>query len=71
MQKKINAQKTLCTLVLKAFSVGMIALSESEVNVVRAMMASKRPLKDTHVAVLRAFIERAGQQPERNPIENK
>lgn len=56
---KIKIQKDLCGTILDAHDAGVLAMSDSEVAVVQAMEASGEPLKDTHLAVLRALVERA------------
>ena len=56
---KIKLQRDLCASVLNAHKSGILPLSGSEAAVVRAMEASGKPLKDTHLAVLRALVERA------------
>ena len=58
-QAKIKLQRELCASVLGAHKSGILTMSGSEVAVVRAMEASGKPLKDTHLAVLRALVERA------------
>jgi len=56
---KIKLQRELCASVLGAHEAGILTMTDSEVAVVRAMEASGKPLKDTHLAVLRALVERA------------
>jgi len=58
---KIQLQKDLCGTVLDAHDAGILQMTDSEISVVRAMEKSNKPLKDTHLAVLRALVERAGQ----------
>lgn len=68
MDKKIISQKSLCELVLRAFEVGMIDMTDGEVSLVKAMKELEKPFKDIHVAVLRALIERAGKKEQNNEI---
>jgi hypothetical protein len=56
---KVRLQKELCTTVLSAHDAGILPMTDSEAAVVRAMKKSNKPLKDTHLAVLRALVERA------------
>jgi hypothetical protein len=58
---RIIIQRDLCATVLNAHEDGILPMTDSEVDVVKAMEKSNKPLKDTHLAVLRAFIERAGK----------
>jgi hypothetical protein len=58
---RIRQQRDLCASILRANRCGILHLSQREIDVVRAMRGSCNPLKDTHLAVLRALVERAGQ----------
>ena len=65
MEKKIISQKSLCELVLKAFEIGIIDMTNGEISLVKAMKELEKPFKDIHVAVLRALIERAGKREQK------
>ncbi|MEJ2023406.1 MAG: hypothetical protein P8Y00_00010 [Deltaproteobacteria bacterium] len=56
---KVKLQKELCATVLSAHEAGILPMTNSEVAVVQAMEKSNKPIKDTHIAVLRALVERA------------
>jgi len=58
---RIRLQRDLCSSILTANRAGILTLSDGEMSVVRTMKGSGKPLKDTHIAVLQAFIERAGK----------
>jgi hypothetical protein len=68
VDKKIISQKSLCELVLRAFEVGIIDMTDGEVSLVKAMKEKQKPFKDIYVAVLRALIERAGKKEQNNEI---
>lgn len=57
--QRIRHQRDLCDSILRANRCGILHLSQREIDVVRAMRLSCNPLKDTHIAVLKALINRS------------
>jgi hypothetical protein len=55
----IIEQRALCECILYANLMRTILLTDLEVQIVRKMKKSDKPLKDWHLAILKAFVERA------------
>lgn len=55
----IIEQRALCESILYANLTHIIVLSALEVQIVRKMKKTDKPLKDWHLAILKAFVERA------------
>jgi len=54
----IGVQRKICQAIIDAYLFGCLEITETEQKIVLKLKAFDKPLKDWHLAILKAFIER-------------